>query len=140
MSNTAGAARPPHTSELSAGDLVKLMSEQLSVLVRDEVKLAQLEMTRKGKQAGAGIGMLGGGGLIACYGLGCLIACVVVAISAVTATWLAALIVGTVLLVVAAIAALLGRARLRKAAPPVPSETVESIKTDVAEVRESVRR
>ena len=41
------------------------MSEQVSVLVRDELKLAQIEMAGKGKRAGAGIGMLGGGGLVA---------------------------------------------------------------------------
>ena len=44
----------------STGELVKRLSEQVSVLVRDELKLAQLEMTRKGKQAGIGAGMLGG--------------------------------------------------------------------------------
>jgi hypothetical protein len=49
--------------ERSTGDLVKLVGEQVSVLVRDELKLAQPEMTRKGKQAGTGIGMIGGGGL-----------------------------------------------------------------------------
>ena len=57
------------------------MSEQVSTLVRDELKLAQLEMTRKGKQAGIGVGMLGGGGVIALYGIGCLIACAIIAIS-----------------------------------------------------------
>ena len=44
-------------SEHSTGDLVKLVAEQVSVLVRDELKLAQLEMTGKGKQAGVGAGL-----------------------------------------------------------------------------------
>ena len=51
--------------ERSTGELVKQVAEQVSVLVRDELKLARLEMTRKGKQAGTGIGMIGGGGLVA---------------------------------------------------------------------------
>ena len=51
-------------------------------------------MTRKGKQAGVGAGMLGSGGLIALYGVGCLIACAIIALSAVVAAWLAALVVG----------------------------------------------
>jgi hypothetical protein len=38
----------------SAGDLVKVLSEQVSALIRDELKVAQLEMTRKGKQTGGG--------------------------------------------------------------------------------------
>ena len=68
------------------------------MLARDELKLAQLEMARKGKRAGTGAGMLGGSGLIALYGVGCLIACAIIALSGVLAAWLAALIVGAVLL------------------------------------------
>jgi hypothetical protein len=67
----------------STGELIKLMSEEVSTLVRGELKLAQLEMNRKGKQAGIGAGMMGGGGVIALYGLGCLIACAIIALSTV---------------------------------------------------------
>jgi hypothetical protein len=124
----------------STGELVKQVAEQVSTLVRDELKLAQLEMTRKGKQAGTGIGMMGGGGLIALYGAGCLIASAIIAISRVLAPWLAALSVGVVLLAVAGIAAVVGKGRLAKAAPPLPKEAVNSVKTDVEEIRERVRR
>jgi uncharacterized membrane protein YqjE len=140
MEYTADDAQPPQAEERSAGDLIKRLSEQVSVLVRDELKLAQLEMTRKGKQAGSGIGMLGGSGLAALYGIGCLLACAIIAISGVLAAWLAALIVAAALLAVAAAAALLGKGRLRKATPPVPKEAVGSIKTDVEEIRERARR
>lgn len=140
MKQLADGARVPAARARSTGDLVKLMSEQVSVLVRDELKLAQLEMTRKGKQAGIGAGMLGGGGVIALYGAGCLIACAVIAISIVLPTWLAALIVGAILLAVAAAAALLGKGRLQKATPPVPGETVARIKTDVGAIRERAHR
>lgn len=58
----------------STGDLIRQLSEHVSRLVRDEVKVAQLEMTRKGKQAGLGVGLLGGSGLIALYGVACLLA------------------------------------------------------------------
>ena len=83
MNRSADSAQPSPTQERSAAELVKQLSEQVSVLVRDELKLAQLEMTRKGKQAGIGFGVLGGSGLVALYGLGCLIACVIIAISGV---------------------------------------------------------
>ena len=63
------------------------------MLVRDELKLAQLEMTRKGKQAGVGIGTLGSGGLVALYGVGCLLAAAIIAIAGAVSAWLAALIV-----------------------------------------------
>jgi hypothetical protein len=130
----------PSVHERSTGDLVKLLSEQVSVLAHDELKLARLEMTRKGKQAGAGAGMLGGGGLIALYGVGCLIACAIIAISGVVPAWLAALIVGAALLAVAAVSALLGKRRLQKSAPPVPGQAVASIKTDMNVVKERARR
>jgi hypothetical protein len=141
MRNLAdGAQPPPAVHERSTADLVKLLSEQISVLVRDELKLAQLEMTRKGKQAGVGAGMLGGGGLIALYALGALIACAIIAIAGVVAAWLAALIVGAALLAVAAIAALVGKSRLQKAASPVPQQSVARIKTDMDVIKERARR
>ena len=61
--------------EHSAGELVKMMSEQVTVLIRDEMKLAQLEMASKGKQAALGAGMFGASGVVAVYGVGCLLAC-----------------------------------------------------------------
>ncbi len=140
MEHLVDGARPPAAHTRSTADLVKSLSEQVSVLVRDELKLAQLEMTRKGKQAGTGAGMLGGGGLLALYGVGCLIACAIIAISGVISAWLAALIVGAALLAVAAVAALLGKGRLQKATPPVPGRAVASIKTDVEVIRERARR
>ena len=133
-----GKARP--AQERSTGELVKSLSEQVSVLVRDELKLAQLEMTRKGKQAGTGVGMLSGSGLIALYGVGCLLACVIIALSGAVAAWLAALIVSVVLMAAAAVAALVGKGRLQKATPPVSQETVDSIKSDVEEIKERARR
>jgi hypothetical protein len=140
MERIAGGAQPPASQEGSTGDLVKLLSEQVSVLVRDELKLAQLEMTRKGKQAGVGFGVLGGSGLVALYAVGCLLACAIIALSGVVAAWLAALIVGAVLLAVAGVAALIGKGRLQRAAPPVPEETVSSVKAAVEEIKERARR
>jgi hypothetical protein len=140
MEPSASGAQPPAAPEPSVGELVKNLSEQVSVLVRDELKLARLEMTRKGKQAGLGAGMLGGSGLIALYGLGCLLACAILAIGRVLEPWLAALIVGAALLVISAVAAMLGKARLGKATPPVPKEAVESVQADVNEVRERAHR
>jgi uncharacterized membrane protein YqjE len=124
----------------STGELVKRLSEQVSVLVRDELKLAQLEMTRKGKQAGIGAGMLGGSGLIALYGVGCLLAGAILGLSRVLEPWLAALIVGAALLLVSGVAAMAGKARLRKAAPLVPAQAAGSVKADVNEIRERAHR
>lgn len=140
MNDGADGLRSSAAEETPTSQLIKQASEQISVLVRDELRLAQLEMTRKGKRAGMGIGMLGGSGLVALYGVACLIACVVIAISAVLAPWLAALIVGVALLVVAGLVAQGGKGRLQKATPPVPQEAVSSVKADIEEIKDKARR
>jgi Putative Actinobacterial Holin-X, holin superfamily III len=141
MEHVAGVGqRQPATEDRPAGELVKQLSEQVSLLVRDELKLAQVEMTRKGKQAGFGVGMLGGSALIAWYAVGCLIACVIIALSGALAAWLAALIVGVALLAATGVAALMGKGRLQKATPPVPEEAVGGVKTDIEEIKERMRR
>jgi Putative Actinobacterial Holin-X, holin superfamily III len=140
MEHAGDGGKTPPALERSTSELVKSLSEQVSVLIRDELKLAQLEMTRKGKQAEMGLGMLSGSGVIALYGVGCLLACAIIALSGVVTAWLAALIVGAALLAAAAAAALVGKGRLQKAVPPVPEEAVGSIKTDVEEIKERAQR
>jgi len=137
---TTRPAQPQVAPGASAGELVRQLSEQVSALVRDELKLAQLEMTRKGKQAGLGIGMFGASGLVALYAVGCLVACAVIAISSVVRAWLAALIIGAALLAVSGVTALLGKGRLRRSTPPVPEQAVGSVKADVEEIRERAHR
>src|SRR4030081_95444 len=107
MERVAQATQLPRSEQHSTGELVKTLSEQVSALIRDELKLAQLEMTSKGKQAALGAGMYGASGAVARCGVGCLLACALIAISGVVAAWLAALIVGAALLACAACAALL---------------------------------
>jgi Putative Actinobacterial Holin-X, holin superfamily III len=65
VEQTADAGQSPG-GDRSTGELVKQLSEQVSVLIRDELKLAQMEMTRKGKQAGVGAGLLGAAGWWPC--------------------------------------------------------------------------
>jgi len=136
----SSVTQPPGGGEHSTGELVKTMTEQVSVLIRNELKLAQLEMTGKGKQAALGAGMFGAGGVVAVYGVGCLLACAIIAISGVVAAWLAALIVGVALLAAAGGLTLMGRGRLRKATPPVPEQAVADVKADVEEIKERAQR
>ncbi|MGO9144363.1 MAG: phage holin family protein [Streptosporangiaceae bacterium] len=140
MTDVHGTAGPAGARDSSTGHLVKQLTEQVSRLVRDELKLAQVEMTRKGARAGRGIGLFGGSGIIALYGTGCLIAAAVIAIATAVTAWLAALIVGAALLAAAGMAALLGSSQLKKATPAVPAQAADSVKADVEEIRESVHR
>jgi hypothetical protein len=140
MEQSAQTTQSVNGPQRSAAELVKELTELVPRLVRDELKLGQIEMTRKGKQAGAGASLLGAGGLIALYAVGCLLACAIIALSGVIAAWLSALIVGAALLAVSGIAALVGRGRLTNATPPVPKEAIGSVHADVEEIREKAHR
>ena len=140
MEQTAGTNTPGGAGERSAGELVTEMTELVPRLVRDEIKLAQVEMTQKGKQMGIGAGAFAGSGLIALYAVGCLLACAIIALSGVISAWLAALIVGVVLLAVSGIAALIGKSKLSKGTPPVPKEALDSVQADVQELKEKAHR
>jgi Putative Actinobacterial Holin-X, holin superfamily III len=139
-STQAPAPRTAAADDRSAGELVKEVTTLVPRLVRDEIKLAQVEMTSKGKQMGIGAGAFAGAGLVALYAVGCLLACAIIALSGVVAAWLAALIIGLALLAVSGVAALVGKSRLSKGTPPVPQEAIDSTKADVQEVKEKAHR
>jgi Putative Actinobacterial Holin-X, holin superfamily III len=126
-------------SDRSTGDLVRLAAEQISTLVRDELKLAQAELTAKGKRAGMGIGLFGAASVVALYGVGAVLAASIIALALVLPAWLAALIVGVVLFAIAGVMAAVGRGQVKKATPPVPTNAVRSVKADIETVTEAVK-
>jgi len=115
----------------SIGDLLKRLSQETSTLVRQELELAKAEATEKGKQAGKGAGMLGGAGVAGLLALGTLSATVVLLLNHAMADWLAALIVTLVWGAIGGVLALRGRDQLKDAGPPVPEQTVQTVKEDV---------
>ncbi|MDQ2788562.1 MAG: hypothetical protein DLM60_06850 [Pseudonocardiales bacterium] len=127
-------------ADASVGQLVERLSAQVSALVRDELALATAEMKRKGAQAGVGIGIGGAGAVVALLGLGALVAAAVLGLATVLAAWLAALIIGVVLLVLAGMISAFGIIQVRKSAPPVPEQAVQSTKRDIETVKESMHR
>ncbi|GAA1230498.1 phage holin family protein [Pseudonocardia alaniniphila] len=137
---TRSATHAADPAAASTSELVKRMSTQVSELVRGELALARAELTEKGKRAGAGAGLAGAGGVVALYGVGALIAAAIAALDIVLALWLAALVIGVVLLIVAGVLALVGRKELRQAAPPVPKDVVDNVQQDVQAVRQAVQR
>lgn len=131
------------TEELSdrpVGDLVQQVSRQTADLVRQEMRLAQVEMQEKGKRVGIGAGMFGGAGLVALYGVGALIAAVILLLGTAIEPWLSALIVAVVLLAIAGVVALLGRKQVDRATPPKPERAIESVQRDVEHVKERASR
>lgn len=119
----------------STGELVSQLSSEMTRLVRDELKLAQLEVTGKAKKAGIGVGMFGAAGLIALYGVGVLLATAVLALALVVDAWLAALIVSAALFLLATIVALVGKKEVEQAEPPVPQQAISNVKEDVDALR-----
>ena len=142
VNNTGATPVEPVKSgaDPSLGELIKFVSEDLSHLVRSEIKLAQVEVTTKAKGLGAGIGAFGAAGVLALFGLGLLLTTVVLALSLVLPAWLSALIVTVVVFIIAGIAALLGKKKVNEAGPPVPTRAVESVKDDVQEIKETIKR
>src|SRR4051812_32789043 len=112
----------------STSDLVHQLSDAATRLVRSEVELAKAELAEKGKQAGIGAGMFGGAGLFGFFAFAALPTAAIAALATAVPTWAAALIVAAVYLAIAGIAALLGKGRVQKAGPPVPEETIETVK------------
>jgi uncharacterized membrane protein YqjE len=124
----------------STADLIRDVTELVPRLVQEELALAKAELTEKGKHAGVGAGLFGGGGLFAFFGLAVLIAAAVLGLAEAVPAWASALIVGAILLVLAGILALVGRSQVKQAVPPMPTKAVDSTKQDVQAVKESARR
>ena len=133
-----GSPVRPATDQ-STSELVQKASEQISRLVKDEIALAKAELTEKGKHAGIGVGLFGGGGVLALYGVGALIATLIIVLNLFLDLWLAALIVTVVLFAAAAVLALLGKKQVTKAVPPEPSDAIASAKADVDEVKHAIK-
>ncbi len=120
MAGPRATAPDPTHNDASASDLVKALSEQTSRLVKQEMELAKVELSEKGKQAGIGAGLFGGAGVFGLYALGALTATIIAALSLAMETWLAALIVTVLWAAVAGVMALVGKGRMEKGTPPIP--------------------
>jgi MFS family permease len=117
--------------ERPVGDLVKQLADQTSTLVRQEMDLAKAELTQKGKEAGKGAGLFAAAAVIGLLAAGALTAFLIMLLDGALANWLSALIVGVVFAAIAGALALAGRNRIQRATPPVPEQTVETVKEDV---------
>jgi membrane protein len=121
------------------GELVQDLSRQTSTLIRQEMRLAQAELSEKGTHAGKSAGMFGGAGLIALYGVGALLAAAIIGLATVVEPWIAAAAIGAALLVIAGIVALAGKKELNEATPPKPEQAIDSVHQDVETVKARAR-
>ena len=117
------------------GALVHDLSQQLPELIRSELRLAQAEVTEKGKRAGLGIGMFSVAGLLAFFGVAVLITTAILALDLVLPAWLAALIVAVVLLAAGRRRRAGRQEQVAQASPPKPERAIEGVKEDIATVK-----
>ncbi|GAA0389063.1 membrane protein [Acrocarpospora corrugata] len=119
----------------STAELVQQASDQVSRLIKDEMRLARAEVAGKGRQARTGAALFGATGVVALLGAAALVACVILALSIPWPAWLAALVVGAVLLIIGGIMGVFGKKRVTGAMPPKPTQAVNGVKNDIDAVK-----
>jgi uncharacterized membrane protein YqjE len=112
-------------------ELVKDLSRDISELVRQEIELARVEMTEKGKRAGLGLGLFGGSAVFGLATVGGSMATIIILLDLVMPLWLAALLTTLAYGGVTAVLALRGRDQLKEAGAPVPERARDSVKEDI---------
>ena len=132
MSSTRMRERP-------IGELLVSFASDTTDLLSKEIELARAEVGAQVKRAESGAGLFGVAAALGLAGLGALTACAVIALALTLDAWLAALIVGGALIVVAGIFGLAGRARLRAVTSPVPERALQSVRDDISAVQEGVQ-
>ena len=130
---------PPSSDQPSISELLQELTTQSSALAQKEIELAKAEMAQKGKRLGLGAGAFSAAGLLTLLALGAATAAAILALATTVAGWLAALIVAVVYLAIAGVLALLGRSRVKAASPPIPEQTVESVKEDLKEAKDKAK-
>ncbi|HMH56629.1 MAG TPA: phage holin family protein [Gemmatimonadales bacterium] len=131
---------PELRQERSIAELFGQLSQDMTLLVRQEVQLARAEMSEKLSRLTANMVSVIAGGFVAYVGALALAAALILALNdlAGISPWVSALIVGAVL-------AIAGYAMLRrglgelKRVDLAPRRTVENIKDDVQAIRNDVQ-
>ncbi len=134
---TGGSTVRP-AGETSLGDLFTALTTDMTTLVRKEVELARTETVEKVSKATHSVVLMVAGGMLAYAGLIGLIIAAIVALGNVMDLWLAALIVGLIVIIIGAILLQSGRSMLQRLSI-VPEKTVESIKESTEWAKEQVQ-
>jgi len=124
--------------DLPKRSLFKLIGDlpgYLVELLRSELELLKAELVEKAKHAGIGIGLVAGGAFFGFFTFAVLLTAAILGIATALPAWLAALIVGGALLIITAILVLIGVKQLKAGTPPVPTETIASVKQDVNAIK-----
>jgi hypothetical protein len=122
-------------ADQAVGDIIKNITDEVKVLVRDEMELARQELMPAARNAGIGGGLFGAAGYFAICALSLLyFAAAFGLVAAGLPAWLAFLIVGVALFVIAGICGLIGFVLVKRVKAPdraiaQANKTVEGVKT-----------
>ena len=130
------SARRPR-SDRSIAALLADLANETGTLVRQEIALFKAEIGEKLGRLGMGTGAIAAGGLIAFSGWLALIAAAILGLAKVVAPWLAALIVGIVVLAIGAGLLFFGKSRLA-ADTLAPRRTLNSLREDEEWIRDQI--
>lgn len=122
-------------ADQAVGDIIKNITDEVKVLVRDEMELARQELMPAARNAGIGGGLFGAAGYFGICALSLLyFAAAFGLVAAGLPAWLAFLIVGVALFVIAGICGLIGYVLVKRVKAPdraiaQANQTVEGVKT-----------
>ena len=134
----AYAPFPPRRDQRSIGTLISDLARLSGLLIRQETALLKAEMTEHVGQLGAGARLMIAGGVLAFAGLLYLLAAAMLALALVVDPWLAALIVGLVVLALGGGLVWIGRRSFRTDRL-APQRTLRSLKDDAEWLRGQMR-
>jgi uncharacterized membrane protein YqjE len=124
--------RPPAGDDRKVGELVFDVAERVSILVREEIALAKVELTEKLTNIGRGAVVGIAAGVFVLMALAMLMHAVAWGINDLlgveSAVWAGFLIEAGALLVIAALAGLIAYRAVKKGTPPTPEMAIEEIK------------
>jgi hypothetical protein len=123
--------------EKSLGDLFTDLASNTGKLVRQEVALAQTELTNKATTAGKNVGFLAVGGLVGYAALLGILAAAVLLLDNYMPNWAAALVVSVVVGIVAAVL-IMSAIKGLKNMDPVPRDTIETLQEDATWLKKEV--
>lgn len=121
----------------SVGELIADLAGETGTLIRQEITLAQTELTNKAVSVGTDIGFLAVGGVFGLAALGAIVAAVIIGVGLFIPLWLSALIVGIVLSIIAAMIIFSALGKLKETSLK-PQQTIKSLKEDAQWLKEQV--
>lgn len=142
-SSAPPGAFPPSSAAVPAedrplGDLIGQLSRDGSLLIKQEIALAKLELSEKAARLKTQAAFIAAGAIALYTGALALVAGLILLLAEVTPAWVAALLVGTAIATVGAVLLLRGKNNLARL-DLTPEKTVSNLRQDVHAVTEATR-